>query len=96
MQYSNPTVDSLLKISYSSSHIYERLRNYVIMEGLLIEDAPMVPLINNLEYILYRKNLEGISINRLGIVSLELSKIHINQGASKNFISHVVYEPQQH
>jgi len=96
MQYSNPTVDSLLKISYSSSQLSQRLRNYVVIEGLLIEDAPIVPLINNLEYIIYRKNLEGISINRLGVVSLELSRINLTQSASENFISHAVYESQKY
>lgn len=79
MQYSNPEVDSMLEESYSNSHLDERLRTYVRIEKFLMDDAPIVPLMNDLEEVVYRVVLENVVLNRLGIVGLELSKIRLNE-----------------
>jgi peptide/nickel transport system substrate-binding protein len=78
MKYSNPTVDSMLEESYSNSHLDERLRTYVKIEKLLTDDAPIVPLMNDFDTVIYNVSLENVVLNRLGIVGLELSKIRLN------------------
>lgn len=78
MNYSNPTIDSMLEESYSNSHLDERLRTYVKIEKLLTDDAPIVPLMNDFEEVIYNVSLENVMLNRLGIVGLELSNIRVN------------------
>lgn len=77
MGYSNPVVDSLLNECYSNQHIEDRLRTYVKIEKILMEDAPIVPLINDYEKIVFRRSLRNVMFNRLGIVGLELSRIRV-------------------
>jgi len=79
MQYSNPIVDSMLKEAYSDRHLDERLRTYVKIEKFLMDDAPIVPLMNDFEEVVYRVSLENVVLNRLGIVGLELAKIRLNE-----------------
>lgn len=79
MNYSNDVVDSLLQECYSNQHIEERLRTYVKIEKLLMQDAPIVPLMNDYEKIVFRKALKNVMFNRLGIVGLDLSQIRVDE-----------------
>ena len=79
MGYSNAVVDSLLAESYSSQHLEKRLQTYIEIERILMEDVPIVALMNDYEKIIFRNSLKNVMFNRLGIVGLDLSKIRVQK-----------------
>jgi ABC-type oligopeptide transport system substrate-binding subunit len=79
MGYSNAVVDSLLAESYSSQHLEKRLQTYMEIERILMEDVPIVALMNDYEKIIFRNSLKNVMFNRLGIVGLDLSKIRVQK-----------------
>lgn len=89
IQYSNDLVDSLLNKSYLNKHLDDRLRSYVKIEKILMEDVPIVPLLNDYEEIIYRKSLNNVVFNRIGIVGLDLSKIQIKIETQKNILASI-------
>ena len=89
MQYSNDIVDSLLHESYSNKHLENRLKSYVKIEKILMDDVPIVPLLNDYEDVLYKKSLNNVMFNRIGIVGLDLSKVQINIDARQKHLAHL-------
>lgn len=89
MQYSNAVVDSLLYQSYSNKHLDDRLRSYVKIEKILMDDVPIVPLLNDYEEIIFRKSLRNVTFNRIGIVGLDLSAIHVNVETHKQTLAYL-------
>jgi ABC-type transport system substrate-binding protein len=89
IRYSNNLVDSLLNTSYSNKHLDDRLRAYVKIEKILMDDVPIVPLLNDYEEIIYRKSLNNVMFNRIGIVGLDLSKIQINVETHHNILAQI-------
>lgn len=89
MQYSNALVDSLLYESYSNKHLEDRLRSYVKIEKILMDDVPIVPLLNDYEEIIFRKSLGNVMFNRIGIVGLDLSAIHVNIEKHKQTLAYL-------
>lgn len=77
-QYSNNIVDSLLTECYSNRHLENRLKSYVKIEKILMDDVPIVPLLNDYEDIVFKRSLNNVMFNRIGIVGLDLSKVQIN------------------
>jgi len=89
MSYSSAVVDSLLNESYSEEHLEHRLRTYVKIESILMSDAPIVPLMNDFEEIVFRKSLKNVVFNRIGIVGLDLSKIRVNRTAHQKYLAQI-------
>lgn len=87
MAYSNAAVDSLLNETYSDEHLEHRLRTYVKIESIVMDDAPIVPLMNDFEEIIFRKSLRNVVFNRIGIVGLDLSKIRVNRAVHQKYLA---------
>ncbi|RMG68787.1 MAG: ABC transporter substrate-binding protein [Calditrichaeota bacterium] len=73
--YTDPEVDALLEKAAQTIALNQRLQLYAQVEAHIMQDLPIIPLSNIKEILYLRKNLRNISLNRLGIASLDLSSI---------------------
>lgn len=78
-QYSNPLIDSLLEESHENSQLSSRFQSYVEVEKILMDDAPIIPLLNEMDILVYRSTLKDVIMNRIGIVGLDLSRIRVTE-----------------
>lgn len=81
-QYRNKTVDSLLERANSLPYLSDRLHLFARIEQILEKENPLIPLFNNVDFLMYRNDLQNITLNRLGYANLDLSRIWVNRPAA--------------
>ncbi len=76
--YTNNKVDSLLELAKFEENSSRRNELYTRAEHLIIQDAPIRPVIYYRDFIFYKDYIKGALLSRLGIASLELDKISVD------------------
>jgi len=75
MNYRSKKVDSLLAVAAREKNLNNRLNIYEQIEMILMQDLPVIPLYASTENLIFRNNLHGIHLNRMGLPSLYLADI---------------------
>jgi peptide/nickel transport system substrate-binding protein/oligopeptide transport system substrate-binding protein len=79
MRYSNPKVDRLLSQALMESDIIERVRLYREAEGMILEDAPMIPFMYWVFESVFHPYVKGLEISALGSPYIPLKKIWLDK-----------------
>ena len=72
--FNNSKYDSLFSISYKQQSKLKRFKNYLKLESIIIEEAPIVPLYYDQVLTITHKNLRGFKINAIN--QLNLTKVY--------------------
>jgi ABC-type transport system substrate-binding protein len=78
--YANPRVDALLASAQSETDAPRRVEAYRRAEGLILDDAPLIPLLHHTYERLFQPYVRGIEVNGLGDPYLDLRKIWLDGG----------------
>ena len=73
--YNNPRVDRLLDRARGERDYLKRMQTYRDIEELIMEDAPILPMVNNLFQMAYQPYVKGLEVNALGAPYIPLKKI---------------------
>jgi oligopeptide transport system substrate-binding protein len=79
MAYHNPEVDRLLDKAKTERDYLKRMEMYRKIEGIVLEDAPIVPMVNNLFQMAYQPYVRGIEVNALGGPYIPMKKIWLKR-----------------
>ena len=79
MNYNNPEVDRLLDKAKTERDYLKRMEMYRKIEGIVLEDAPIVPMVNNLFQMAYQSYVRGIEVNALGGPYIPMKKIWLKR-----------------
>src|SRR5262249_2574752 len=78
--YANPRVDALLAAAQSERDAPRRVDAYRRAEELILDDAPLIPLLHHTYERLFQPYVRGIEVNGLGDPYLDLRKIWLDPG----------------
>ena len=62
-------MDQLLEHARTALDPSERMRLYREAERLILLDAPVIPLVHDVEHILVKPNVSGIELTPMGLLS---------------------------
>ena len=79
MRYSNPKVDRLLSQALVETDIIKRVRLYREAEGMILEDAPMIPFMYWVFESVFQPYVKGLEISALGSPYIPLKKIWLDR-----------------
>jgi peptide/nickel transport system substrate-binding protein/oligopeptide transport system substrate-binding protein len=79
MRYSNPKVDRLLSQALVETDIIKRVRMYREAEGMILDDAPMVPFMYWVFESVFQPYVKGLEISALGSPYIPLKKIWLDK-----------------
>ena len=79
MRYSNPRVDRLLTKALVETDIIKRVRLYREAEGMILEDAPMIPFMYWVFESVFQPYVKGLEISALGSPYIPLKKIWLDK-----------------
>ncbi len=68
--YSNPDVDALLDEAATETDEQKRWKLYQEAEQIILDDAPIIPLYHDVEYILVKPYVKGLHMTPMGILDL--------------------------
>jgi peptide/nickel transport system substrate-binding protein/oligopeptide transport system substrate-binding protein len=74
-QYSNARVDSLLDVAALTPNPEVRSRAFRLVERLVLESAPLVPLFHTATFLGLRSDVQGLEMNPLGISTLAMERL---------------------
>ena len=74
-RYSNSVVDSLLDVAALTPNPDVRSRAFRLVERLVLESAPMVPLFHTATFLGLRSDVQGLEMNPLGISTLAMERL---------------------
>jgi len=77
--YSSPTVDSLIQAAHDLTSIKDRLKVYEQVEEILNREIPEISLLTHKDFVIYKNYVQGIKLNKLGVRSLNLSRLYFNK-----------------
>jgi ABC-type transport system substrate-binding protein len=77
--YHRPEVDQLLDKARIERDYLKRMEMYRKIEGMILDDAPIVPMINHLFQMVYQPYVRGIEVNALGGPSIPMKKIWLKK-----------------
>jgi peptide/nickel transport system substrate-binding protein/oligopeptide transport system substrate-binding protein len=77
--FHHPEVDRLLDKARAERDYLKRMGMYRKIEGLILDDAPIVPMINHLFQMVYQPYVRGIEVNALGGPYIPMKKIWLNK-----------------
>jgi oligopeptide transport system substrate-binding protein len=77
--YSRPEVDRLLDKARAEKDYLKRMATYRKIEEIVLEDAPIVPMINHLLQLVYQPYVRGIELNALGGPYTPMKKIWLKK-----------------
>jgi oligopeptide transport system substrate-binding protein len=77
--YHNPEVDRLLDQARVERDYLKRMEMYRKIEEMILEDAPIVPMINHLFQMVYQPYVRGIEVNALGGPYIPMKKIWLKE-----------------
>ena len=75
MAYHNPEVDRLLDRARVERDYLKRMEMYRKVEEIVLDDAPIVPMVNHLFQMAYQPYVRGIEVNALGGPYIPMKKI---------------------
>jgi len=78
--YSNPEVDRLIDQAKTERDYLKRMQMYRKIEELVLEDAPIVPMINHLFQWAFQPYVKGIELSPLGGAYIPMKKIWLSKG----------------
>jgi oligopeptide transport system substrate-binding protein len=79
MHYSNPKVDRLLSQALVETDIIKRVRLYREAEGMILEDAPLIPFMYWVFESVFQPYVKGLEISALGSPYIPLKKIWLDK-----------------
>jgi oligopeptide transport system substrate-binding protein len=79
MAYHNPEVDRLLDRARVERSYLKRMEMYRNVEGIVLEDAPIVPTINHIFQQAYQPYVRGVEVNALGGPYIPMKKIWLKK-----------------
>jgi ABC-type transport system substrate-binding protein len=79
MHYNNPKVDRLLSQALVETDIIKRVRLYREAEGMILEDAPMIPFMYWVFESVFQPYVKGLEISALGSPYIPLKKIWLDK-----------------
>jgi len=79
MAYHNPEVDRLLEKARTERNYLKRMEMYRKIEDMVLEDAPIVPMVNHLFQMVYQPYVRGIEVNALGGPYIPMKKIWLKK-----------------
>lgn len=83
--YRNPEVDRLLDKAKAERDYLKRMEMYRKIEELVLDDAPIVPMVNHLFQMVYQPYVRGVEVSALGGPYIPMKKIWLKkeQGSIK-------------
>ncbi len=79
LAYDRPEVDQLLDKARTERDYLKRMEMYRKIEGMILDDAPIVPMINHLFQMVYQPYVRGIEVNALGGPYIPMKKIWLKK-----------------
>lgn len=73
--YHNPEVDRLLDHGRVERDYLKRMEMYRKIEEIVLEDAPIIPMVNHLFQVVYQPYVRGVEVNALGGPYIPMKKI---------------------
>jgi peptide/nickel transport system substrate-binding protein/oligopeptide transport system substrate-binding protein len=73
--YHNPEVDRLLDHARAERDYLKRMEMYRKIEEIVLDDAPIVPMVNHLFQMVYQPYVKGVEVNALGGPYIPMKKI---------------------
>jgi peptide/nickel transport system substrate-binding protein/oligopeptide transport system substrate-binding protein len=77
--YHNPEVDRLLDRAKTERDYLKRMEMYRKIEEIVLEDAPIVPMVNHLFQMVYQPYVRGVEVNALGGPYIPMKKIWLKK-----------------
>lgn len=77
--YYRPEVDRLIDKARAERDYLKRMEAYRKIEAIVLEDAPIVPMINRLFQMVYQPYVNGIEVNALGGHYIPMKKIWLKK-----------------
>jgi ABC-type transport system substrate-binding protein len=77
--YSRPEVDQFLDKARTERDYLKRMEMYRKIEEMILDDAPIVPMINHLFQMAYQPYVRGVEINALGGPYIPMKKIWLKK-----------------
>ena len=77
--YDRPEVDQLLDKARTERDYLKRMEMYRKIEGMILDDAPIVPMINHLFQMVYQPFVRGIEVNALGGPYIPMKKVWLKK-----------------
>ncbi|RPJ10863.1 MAG: ABC transporter substrate-binding protein [Deltaproteobacteria bacterium] len=78
--YSNPEVDLLIDQAKTQREYLKRMQMYRKIEEMVLEDAPIVPMVNHLFQWAFQPYVKGIELSPLGGPYIPMRKIWLSKG----------------
>ena len=73
--YHNPEVDRLLDHARVERDYLKRMEMYRKIEEIVLEDAPIIPMVNHLFQMVYQPYVRGVEVNALGGPYIPMKKV---------------------
>jgi peptide/nickel transport system substrate-binding protein/oligopeptide transport system substrate-binding protein len=73
--YNNPEVDRLLDNARVERDYLKRMEMYRKIEEIVLDDAPIIPMVNHLFQMVYQPYVRGVEVNALGGPYIPMKKI---------------------
>jgi ABC-type transport system substrate-binding protein len=80
MAYQNLEVDRLLDQARAERDYLTRMGMYRRIEEMVLDDAPIVPMVNHLYQSVYQPYVRGIELNVLGGAYVPMKRIWFQKG----------------
>jgi peptide/nickel transport system substrate-binding protein/oligopeptide transport system substrate-binding protein len=77
--YHNPEVDRLLDRARAERDYLKRMEMYRKIEEIILDDAPIVPMVNHLFQMVYQPYVRGIEVSALGGPYIPMKKIWLKK-----------------
>lgn len=77
--YDRPEVDQFLDKARTEGDYLKRMEMYRKIERMILDDAPIVPMVNHLFQMVYQPYVRGIEINALGGPYIPMKKIWLKK-----------------
>ncbi len=77
--YRNPRVDRLLERARKERDYLKRMEMYREIEDIILNDAPIVPMVNHLLQMAYQPYVHGVEVNALGGPYIPMKKIWLKK-----------------
>jgi peptide/nickel transport system substrate-binding protein/oligopeptide transport system substrate-binding protein len=77
--YHNPEVDHLLDLARIERDYLKRMEMYRKIEEIILDDAPIVPMVNHLFQMVYQPYVRGVEVSSLGGPYIPMRKIWLKK-----------------
>ena len=77
--YHNPEVDRLLDQARAERDYLKRMEMYRKIEEIVLDDAPIVPMVNPIFQVVYQSYVRGMEVNALGGPYIPMKKIWLKK-----------------